>query len=157
MKYLLIILNIFVVIIFVQFIEPAILKPNEKSLIIEFKIRHQIFPYLISDSIMSFDDYDYYLLDKKYDLPKIFDFIKERKESRFYFLTRYLYLNSDEYLNLSDDKIIDSLRFLVTQKQYILELKQNQEKYFKLKDRVRQINEYNEYFKIYKAYILEKL
>lgn len=137
-----------------KIIEPGVLRPNENSMIIEFKIKNNIFEYKTQENPRDYNDYDFYLLNKEYSLPVIFSFIKDRNKSRFYHFLNFLYKNNNEFLEQSDLYIVDSLRFFIAKEFYVNEINTKVNKKLFL-SRISKIKEDNEYLFIYKQKFLE--
>lgn len=153
---------------------------NENKLLIEFKIKHSFFNYKKSTiNNPTYYDYDYYLLKNNYSLEEIYQFIKNRPESDYHKLVKYLYDNEGNYLKSSDEEIIKSLKYLfasgndiekdsiyiksipnfsnIIKNNYIKEIFKNKDKKQNIYNRIKLIEEVNEYNKIYKEFLLDKI
>ncbi len=134
--------------------ENGILTPNENSKIIELKIKNNFFPYKKQTNNRDYNDYDFYLLNKQYDLKHIYFLIKNRKESRFYSFLSFMYEDNNHFLSLSDNEIIDILKFLIARDDFITEIKKSP-KFIQILERIKKINNNSIYLNIFKEKILE--
>lgn len=130
---------------------------NQKMIVevIKFKIKTPLFNFQnYYDKERDENDYDTFMILNDFTLDEIFNLTKERKESNYYLLGKFLHENQKEYLQENDMKIINSLKVILNKEIYKKEIKSNyREKFKTILDRVNQINEKNEYIKIYKEYL----
>lgn len=134
---------------------------NQKMIVevIKFKIKTPIFNFQnYYDKERDENDYDTFMTLNDFTLDEIFNLTKERKESNYYLLGKFLHENDISYLEESDIKIINSLKIILNKEIYKKEIKEKYREKFKIiLTRVNNINSKNEYFKIYKEYLKKNI
>lgn len=119
--------------------------------VVDFRIKHSFFPYENEFEM----NYDLYMTSNKYSFNKMYELIKNRPESIYYNLLKYLKENNTKFLENNDEQIIKSLKIILSKENYKNELKENYK--ILIPKLLKRINETKEYNKIYKEYLKNQL
>lgn len=122
--------------------------------VIKFKIKNSIFHY----ELESENNYDLFMLEQQYSLDEIYNLIKNRPESQYYYLLKLLNENDNTYFYQEDLYIINSLKILLNKDIYKNEIKQKYKNFIpKILERVNKTEEKQDYYRIYKQYLIDKI
>lgn len=129
----------------------------EKSMaeaLIKFKIKNSIF-YFEPETERN---YDLFMLEQQYSLEEIYDLIQNRPESQYHYLLKVFNENDNTYFSQNDLYIINSLKKMLNKEMYKNEIKLKYKIFIpKILERVKKIEEKEDYYKIYKQYLIDKI